>query len=285
MESDLGAALPRPVSAAGRDGLRRLIAAPKQALVGLDFDGTLAPIVADPAAAVAHPGAVTLLRRLARHVDAVAIVTGRPPLVALSLLGLADPTSRVPANLMVLGHYGLECWTPASGVAQRPGADLAGVESARAALPRLLEDVGAPAGTSIEDKGVAVAVHVRGTPDPAAAMELLRRPLGGLAEQSGLRLEPGRLVLELRPTVVDKGEALEQLAVKRSSAVVMYVGDDLGDLAAFDALDRLRVRGVAALSVCSGSAEVPQLRSRADLIVDGPDGVVALLGLLCDALD
>ncbi len=63
-----------------------------------------------------------------------------------------------------------------------------------------------------------------------------------------------------------------------------YVGDDLGDLAAFDTLDRLRAAGLATLAVCSGSIEapeVPELAARADLVVDGPHAVADFLERTC----
>jgi trehalose 6-phosphate phosphatase len=148
----------------------------------------------------------------------------------------------------------------------------------------LLRDVGAPPGTRIEDKGAAVAVHVRETADPHAALELLRAPLRRLAESQGLRLEPGRLVLELRPGGTDKGSALVSLVAAFGARSACYVGDDLGDIAAFDALDDLRLKGLAALAVFSGAPDEPglaELAARADLQLTGPDAVVAFIeGLL-----
>ncbi|HEY0871655.1 MAG TPA: hypothetical protein VGD55_14750, partial [Acidothermaceae bacterium] len=70
--------LPVPTTPAGVEGLRSILAQPQRALVGVDFDGTLAPIVADPAMARAHPGAPDVVRRLAGSIRAVAVVTGRP---------------------------------------------------------------------------------------------------------------------------------------------------------------------------------------------------------------
>ena len=64
----------------------------------------------------------------------------------------------------------------------------------------------------------------------------------------------------------------------------MYCGDDLGDRPAFQAVPDLRGRGIPGLVVCSGSAEVTALAELADLVVDGPGGVVALLGSLADAM-
>src|SRR4051812_48828300 len=101
-------ALPQPTTAAGASGLSSLLAAPGQAVLALDFDGTLAPIVADPELARAHPRAVPTLARLAPYLGGLAIITGRPAQVAVDFGGFAG----VPelAGLVVLGGYGLERW-------------------------------------------------------------------------------------------------------------------------------------------------------------------------------
>ena len=99
------ASLPVPLTPEGRAGLAALLGDPGRALVALDFDGTLSPIVADPAAARAHPGAVPALRRVAAAVGTLAVITGRPAASAVDLGGFAA----VP-GLTVLGHYGLERW-------------------------------------------------------------------------------------------------------------------------------------------------------------------------------
>ena len=149
-------------------------------------------------------------------------------------------------------------------------------------LPGLL--AGAPAGTRAENKDHAVAVHTRQASDPQAALDQLRAPLTELAARHGLSVEPGRMVLELRPRGMDKGQALKTLISERQCRVVMYVGDDLGDLAAFGAVRALRATGILGLTVCSGSAEVSALAAEADLVVDGPEGVVALLNALADVM-
>ena len=273
--------LPQPVTAAGRDALHALLAAPARALVCLDYDGTLAPIVDDPEQAWPASGAVDVVRRLAGVVGAVAIVTGRPAAVAAAMLGLADDE---PANLLVLGLYGLQRRTRDGGVELAASFDAGPVQAVRQRLPTLLREVGAPDGVAIEDKGESLAVHVRRTTNPAEAFRLLRAPLAALAAAHGLRLEPGRMVLELRPDGVDKGVAIARLAAENGATTVCYAGDDLGDLAAFDALDRLREGGVAALKICSGSGEVTALKTRADLVFAGPVELVRFLNDLAGAL-
>jgi len=124
----------------------------------------------------------------------------------------------------------------------------------------------------------------RGHPVPQQVLERLRGPLADLAERTGLAVEPGRMVIELRPPGSDKGQALETLARTRSAAAVMYCGDDLGDEPAFRAVAELRGEGLPGLAVCSGSTEVSSVAGLADLVVDGPDGVVALLDALAAAM-
>jgi trehalose 6-phosphate phosphatase len=262
--------LPTPATAAGRDGLQAILARPGGAVIALDFDGTLAPIVADPERARAHAEAVPALAGLAPKVAAVVVVTGRPAAVAVRNGGFAG----VPGleHLVVLGHYGAERWDAATGTVTAP-APHPGVAAARAELPGLLEGTGA----WIEDKGRAVAVHTRRASDPQAAFEALRGPLTDLAARHGLIVEPGRMVLELRPPGMDKGVALLEFAREISAGSVLYAGDDLGDLPAFAAVDKLRSDGTPGLLVCSGSDEVTELRERADVVVDGPEGVVGLL--------
>ncbi|MFI6441955.1 trehalose-phosphatase [Streptomyces sp. NPDC050759] len=271
-------ALPSPVTPAGRDGLDSLLADPAGAVIGLDFDGTLAPIVADPERARAHPEAVAVLAELAPKVASVAVITGRPAEIAVRYGGFAG----VPGleHLTVLGHYGAERWDAVTGEVTAPEPH-PGVATVRAELPALLEGTGA----WIEEKGGrAVAVHTRRAPDPQAAFDALRAPLTDLATRHGLIVEPGRLVLELRPPGMDKGVALLTHVRELSATSVLYGGDDLGDLPAFSAVDDLRAAGTPGLLVCSGSDEVTELRKRADLVVDGPGGVVSLLRSLAERL-
>ncbi|MCC9158712.1 trehalose-phosphatase [Streptomyces parvulus] len=273
--------LPTPATEAGRAGLDALLAEPGRAVVALDFDGTLAPIVADPDRARAHPDAVPALAALTPQLAAVVVITGRPAEVAVRYGGFAD----VPGldHLVVLGHYGAERWDAATGTLSTPEPH-PGLAPVRAELPDLLERSGAGAGTWTEEKGHAVAVHTRRAPDPQAAFEALRVPLTELAARHGLIVEPGRMVLELRPPGMDKGAALRAYVRDTGAASVLYAGDDLGDLPAFAAVDVLRSEGTPGLLVCSGSDEVPDLRKGADLVVDGPTGVVRLLRALSTRL-
>ncbi|MDX3535765.1 trehalose-phosphatase [Streptomyces sp. MB09-01] len=272
--------LPMPVTAAGREGLEALLRAPRRSVVALDFDGTLADIVPDPDQARAHPGAVPALSALAPEVASVAVITGRPAGVAVRYGGFAG----VPGleHLVVLGHYGAERWDAVTGIVHAP-AEHPGVAAVRAELPGFLESIGAWRGTWIEEKGRALAVHTRRAADPAAAFAALREPLTELAARHGLMVEPGRAVLELRPPGMDKGVALTEFLAERDAEAVLYAGDDLGDLAAYSAVEKRRADGLPGLLICSGSAEVPELAGRADLVLAGPGEVVTFLAALAEA--
>jgi trehalose 6-phosphate phosphatase len=265
--------LPHPSTAAGRGGLAALRTGPAGGLIGLDYDGTLAPIVTDPGKAQPGDGAREALRSAAGTFGTVAIVTGRP---ATDAARLGDATG-VP-GLLVLGHYGLQRW---SGGRLETPEPVPGVAAARHRLPGLL--AGAPSGVTVEDKKHSLAVHTRQAADPTRALDALREPLGALAGEAGLELAPGRFVLELRPPGTDKGGALRSLVAERGARAVLYAGDDLGDLPAYAAVEDLRRTGIPGVTVCAASAEVDELARRADLVVDGPAGVVALLLALCEA--
>ncbi|GAA4093973.1 trehalose-phosphatase [Nonomuraea soli] len=255
---------PTPKTEAGKAGLEAILTDPSGTLIGLDFDGTLAPIVEDPAAARAHPAVAGTLARLRARVGDIVIITGRP---GQDLVG----------GLPVLGHYGLEQW--ADGELHAP-PEHPGVEVARKALAAME----LPPGVRVEDKGHSVAVHTRQAADPAGALRALDGPLRELAHANGLAAEPGRFVLELRPPGMDKGVALRAYVERTGSRSVLYVGDDLGDLKAFDAVEELRAAGIPGVTVASSSDEVTELAARADLVVAGPDGVVDLLASLCERI-
>ncbi|HEY8983862.1 MAG TPA: trehalose-phosphatase [Streptomyces sp.] len=247
---------------------------PARALLAFDFDGTLAPIVEDPETSRPYPGTVEALAALAERGARIALITGRPAEVAVRYGGFGDVD-----GMIVLGHYGAERWDQGTGevVAPPPPPTL---DDVRRELPALLGDTDA----WVEEKGRAVAVHTRRAKDPQGLWEALREPITDLATRHALIVEPGRLVLEIRPPGMDKGAALTTLVEETNPAAVLYAGDDLGDLPAFTAVETLRKADTPGILICSGSKEVTALTDRADLTVDGPAGVVRLLERLLDEL-
>lgn len=129
----------------------------------------------------------------------------------------------------------------------------------------------------MERKGLSLVLHVRTAPEHAGWVEEWTRLQ---AARTGLVAHPAKMAVELLPPIrADKGTVVTTLA--EGLDAVCFVGDDRGDVPAFDALARLAQNGVHTLAVAVRSAETPlQLLERADLIVDGPEGALALLSQL-----
>lgn len=237
------------------------------ALVAVDFDGTLAPIVTDPTRSRPAPGAITALRAIAARGAQVAVITGRDARTAVTLGGLAA----VP-EIIVEGLYGAERWH--AGALTTLGEPVA-LHQLRAELPAVV--AGGDPALWIEDKRLSLVVHGRRAADPEAALDPIREPVTALGTRLGLAVHSGRGVVELRLPGYDKGTALRRLVDELNPAAVLFAGDDVGDLPAFAVLAELRAQGRAAFSVASVSADVPEVAAAADVRVDGPPAVVALL--------
>ncbi|MEX0665878.1 MAG: trehalose-phosphatase [Acidimicrobiia bacterium] len=233
-----------------------------------DFDGTLAPIVNDPATAAPLPESLSALRTLSEHLGLVAVVSGRPVEFLREKIPIDD--------VVLIGQYGLERL-----VDGRVELD-----------PRAVEYVGAVARAAaqaeerwpalrIERKGeIAFTVHWRTAPNDEPDPD----DLSALAVEHGLAMQPGRKACELRPPVpVDKGTVFQGLAYRYESKA--FAGDDSGDLAAFAQEFGDVDRTPQAVRIAVRSTEAPpELLELAHVIVDGPAGLAALLTELADAV-
>lgn len=197
----------------------------------LDFDGTLVEL-ADAPDAIEVPGELAgLLRRLAERLEGrLAIVSGR---------SLADLDSHVRCRGVAMsGSHGLELRL-ADG-RQLPLAAPAALDAARAEIARF---AGRDPGLLIEDKPASVALHYRRVPDRGDEVAAL---MERLAAASGLLVQHGKMVAELRPPGADKGDALRALMREPAFAGARpwFVGDDLTDEHAFAAAGDLGGAGV-----------------------------------------
>ena len=222
----------------------------------LDFDGSLAPIVARPELAAPAPGAREALSAIVATYAVVAVVTDRRAEEIAELLP-------VP-GVRYEGLYGLQASSP-----ELRSPLLARVGRAVAPVPEAW----------VEDKGASVAVHFRQAPDPVRARSVLLEALGSIAVGAEMALVEGKMVVEIVPRGRPlKGGAVQRIVGEADLEAVLYAGDDLADLEAFAALDRLRADGVVAVKVAVRGGETPPtLVEAADRIVEGPEGLVALL--------
>lgn len=269
-----------PISDAGVEAMRAVMSRPRETMIGLDFDGTLAPIIDDPEHAYADEAAVGALAALGPLVGSIVVITGRPAETAVRLGGFAG--RRGLESMVVLGQYGVERWDAATGDYTKP-PEPEGITRVDEELPGVLASLGLD-GARIEHKGRAIGVHTRELPDPADAFDRLVGPLTELAERYDLQLEPGKNVLEIRPHGFDKGDALRSIVTELGARQIIFAGDDLGDLPAFRAVLDLRADGVEGLLVCSASHEEDALTEMSDLVLDGPSGVAEWLTRLAQSL-
>ncbi|HKP74903.1 MAG TPA: trehalose-phosphatase [Longimicrobiaceae bacterium] len=196
----------------------------------LDFDGTLAPIVARPElAAMPDTTRAALDRLMAMPGVEAAVVSGR---------GLADVRERAGiSGIAYAGNHGMEIHGPGidrihpEAAAARPV-----LERAAAGLRAALEGI---PGAWVEDKQLTLSVHHRQTPSERVpeVREIMHRVVAGL---EGVHLTEGKQVIEVRPNVDwNKGRAvlflLDQMQPP-ASAPILYFGDDRTDEDAFRAL-------------------------------------------------
>ncbi|HEX2031482.1 MAG TPA: trehalose-phosphatase [Actinomycetota bacterium] len=248
------------------DALRELAAAPERAGILLDFDGSLSEIAPTPDAARAIDGAAETLTALARRFRTVAVISGRRAAeVAQRLAGAT--------GVRIFGLYGLE---DERGPVSADAADR--MEAAARALPDIERAAAFVPGTLVEPKGLQVAVHYRGSADPEHARRILVARLSAVARERGFEVLEGRRVVEVAPPgAPSKGAVVASLAGDERLDPVLYAGDDLADLDAFGAV---AARGGVRVAVRSAESP-PQLLAEADLVVDGPAGLLELLrGLL-----
>lgn len=268
--------LPESRTEAGAAGLAALVADPEAGLLTLDYDGTLAPITTRPEDAVPAPGALAALTACTRVFGTVAIVTGRPAAVVVSLAGAAAVD-----GLVVLGHYGEERWTAAEGLVAPP--EPAGLAAAR----RLLRERLAPLldrGVRLEEKGLSVAVHTRAADDPDGGLAAAAEVVAGIAAECGLALNHGRYVVEVRaPGAADKRAAVNALAAERAPKALLFAGDDLVDLPAYEAVADFRAGGGLGVGVFVDNAEAPAVRDLADVVLADTAACVVFLDALAAA--
>jgi trehalose 6-phosphate phosphatase len=223
----------------------------RRPVVFLDYDGTLTPIVDRPEDAIISDSMREAVRELARRCP-VCVVSGRDRRVVQELMGVDD--------LIVAGSHGFDIWSPTGGEIQREegegfGGLLQGVEA------RLREALGEIEGALVEPKKSSVAAHYR------LVSEDERPKVGRVVEDllaehpDDLKVTPGKMVYEIQPNIDwDKGKAvlylLGTLDLDRDDVVPMYLGDDITDEHAFEALAG---RGIG---IFVGRADDPEIAGR-----------------------
>lgn len=258
------------------ESLAPLRADPARAAVLLDVDGTLAPIVRHAEDAHVPEPTRTELIKVAKRYGLVACVSGRRAATARRIVALGSIT--------YVGNHGAEVLRGGAGALELDPDVEPWVEPVRrfAAEAQRSEELHRLR-VRFEDKEAIAAFHWRGAPDERLAEDALQE-LARRAEAQGLATHWGRKVLEIRPPVpLSKGRGIARLFEGADLGTALYAGDDRTDLDAFAGLRDLAAEGRLESALCVGvrSDETPpELEAQADLLVDGPPGVRALLAAL-----
>jgi trehalose 6-phosphate phosphatase len=239
-----------------------------------DIDGTLSPIAPTPDMARLHPEAAPLLER-ARDCAGVhvAILTGRAVEVGATLVN-------VP-GLTYIGTHGLE-WSdglPTSMSVQLAAGVSAYIEPGAQLLDLAARELAGVPGILIERKRVGGTIHYRLAPQPEQARARILAQLQEPARRLNLRLSEGKRMVEIQPPLrINKGEALREFAQRFALRGVLFAGDDRTDLDALNALATLHANGLATLGIAVKHPDTPpELLQRADMVVEGVEGMVQLL--------
>ena len=225
---------------------------PGELVLVTDFDGTLAEIVQDPAAAQASPEALDALRQLVPVLADVIVLSSRQP---------AQLETLVPVRgVRLIGD---------SGLAVPPHAQKEALDRFNAEAARLLEKI---PGSWLEVKPASTAIHFRNTDLSGQEMLRLLQPVLGLAR---LEAALGRRVVEVHAPKAGKGPALAALLPSMDPGGVVCFGDDENDRSLFEYVSSLELPHMA---VGVWSPEAPaDLFEQCDLIVPGPVGATAVL--------
>ena len=268
---------------AGRGILDAAAADPATVLLALDFDGTLAPIVDDPAASTMAQESREAMSRMDGKLATMAIVTGRE-VAAVRRMTAVDKLPGLE-HLVVLGQYGVERYDAVSGALRDPEVPEA-VRIAKGQLEDLAEELGREdprdRGCWIEDKGRAIALHTRRAVDPAHALATAAPRARMIATDLQLHCEDGRNIIELKSAVTTKAQALRELIDEVEPQILIMCGDDLGDVPALDVVAGWINAGHPGARVVSFSGEQPSMADHADIICDQTEGISAFLEALAD---
>ena len=264
-----------PQAATVAEAIAPLTADPARAAVLLDVDGTLAPIVRHAQDASVPERTRGTLIEISRRYGLVACISGRRASDARQIVSLGTIT--------YVGNHGAEVLRGGS-VEPETDAELGPwIRRVHSFASGVDGDIVQRLRIRLEDKGPIVAFHWRGTPDERASEAALAE-VAADAERAGLAPHWGRKVLEVRPPVrFDKGTGIVKLLQDAGLDAALYAGDDRTDLDAFRGLRELVAAGRLGQAVLVGvrSDETPSgIEREADVTVDGPGGVAALLEAL-----
>ncbi len=237
-----------------------------------DIDGTLSPIAPTPQAAYLYPGVADMLNALKQHAH-VAIMTGRALDDGARIVGVDDVT--------YIGTHGLE-WSdglPTTHGVQLVPEAMAYLESGKQLLDLVQQQSENLPGVIVQRKTIGGTLHYRNAQHPQQTRDALVALLEEPARHLGMKLGEGKMVVEvLAPLGINKGQAIRRYAERFGLQGLVFAGDDRTDLDAVLEAAQLRREGHRTCAIVVQHHDtLPELLTHADIIVDGVEGMAALL--------
>lgn len=243
-----------------------IVREPSATVLLVDYDGTLTPIVKDPLEAYLGTEDIELLHRLSFALRTLAVVSGRPGNFLVERLKLSRDRQ---TRLRAYGRGGLDVVDSSGEITRDDALDqwLPKMSEIAHRAQELTPD------TWIETKGVVITLHWR--------MALKREPelrafaIGEVAK-SNVVCREGKMSVELFPPgAPSKATVVTKLG--RDARIVAFIGDDFGDLEAFDALDGCAVYAQTFRGCVVGDGVPPEMIKRADFLLESPQATISLL--------
>lgn len=257
------------------DAIREVLTLSPLGLI-TDIDGTISEIAPSPEEAWVSPICRQSLATLTQQLELVAAVSGRPAQKAREMIGIE--------GMVYIGNHGLERWVKGAvefveGVEEYP-------EKVRAALGELRSLLSLE-GIALQNKGLALSIHYRQCPDREMARRHILEKLSTSAIAGEFRIAEGRMVVELRPPLeVNKGDAVLALVERHCLRGGIYLGDDITDVDAFDAIhSKLKIPLFKGLALGVIDEETSSLvEKEADFTLNGVGDVERFLAWLAKAV-
>ncbi|MGB9980203.1 trehalose-phosphatase [Methanobacterium sp.] len=233
-----------------------------------DIDGTISKIVLDPYEATISQIMKTTLKKLVNKFQLVGIVTGRNVKNAKEMLEVD--------GLLYIGSHGLE-YLKNDEIYIEPE-----VEKYLPLIQKVAQNIQTEEelynikNILFQEKGLCFTVHYRKCEDPEGTRRKILDAINELEELEKFKVTEGRKVVEIRPKIGhDKGTILEKLIFENAIEKIIYLGDDVTDVDAFNKLKELKGENkVNGLGIVVISEEVPEfVRENASFYVNGVEEV------------
>lgn len=241
-----------------------------------DIDGTISEIASSPEKAVVSSIMRNALIKLKDKFKLVAVISGRSVLNAREMVGVE--------GLLYVGNHGLEYLKNGERV-MVPGVEsfldqmkALGIEFKEGELPNIK-------GLKLEDKGICLSIHYRECEDPEAIREKILETFGRSIYAKNITVSEGRKIVEFKPPLgFDKGSILENIIKEHTLERVIYLGDDITDLDAFNSLGKLQnEEKIMGVSVLIQSSEIPDyVKEGSSFFVEDVDDVLRFFEWLID---